>query len=97
MKGVGEVLEVMNPVADVDVKQVAQGPRLTLLTGKKIGLCSNRKPGATATLDRVAERLGEELENVTFERFNFAFPFPPAAIQQMAESNCDGFVAASAD
>ncbi len=97
MKGSGAALEVKNPVAEVDVKQVGQARRLTQLAGKKIGLCSNRKPGANWTLDSVAQLLGERHEDIRFERFDFTFPFSLAAIERMSESNCDGFIGTNAD
>ena len=97
MQGVQATLEVLNPVADVDVKQLGKARRLADLTGKKVGLCSNRKPGAGWVLDSVAQLLAERYENVRFERFDFPFPFPLAGIEQMAESGFDALVGTSAD
>jgi hypothetical protein len=92
-----ETLQVLNPVAQVDVEKVTVAGRVTVLTGKKIGLCSNRKPGSATALNRIAELLSGQFTGLTFERFDFPTQFPPEAIPQMADSGCDAIISASAD
>lgn len=62
-------LEVLNPVARVVEQSVPPAPRLSELTGKRIGLYWNMKSGGDIALDRTEELLRERFPDVTIQRF----------------------------
>ncbi len=98
MLGNRQTLEVLNPDADIDARKIRPAQRVQVLAGKKIGLASNRKPGANWVLKRVSQSLSKQFSGVTFENFDFVErPFTKAAIEMMSKSGCDAFVGSNAD
>lgn len=63
-------LEVVNPVARPVVSSIKPAPRLTDLSGKRVGLHWNIKSGGDAALDHTAALLSERFRGVTFEHFH---------------------------
>ena len=53
----GNVIEVLSPVAEVRPRRVPRAARPGDLTGKAIGFLSNRKPNADVVLERIEEML----------------------------------------
>lgn len=62
-------LVVANPVAESDVQRIEPARRPSDLTGKRIGLYWNLKPGGNVGLDRVEQRLRERFATAEFVRF----------------------------
>jgi len=60
-KATGQEWEVLNPSGSIEVKTAALAPRLTTLEGKTILLRWNFKHNGNHYLDRIAERLGEQV------------------------------------
>lgn len=93
-----QVIEVLSPQADIDARKIRPAKRIPTFDGKKIGLASNRKPGANWVLDRIAQLLSERYRDVKFERFDYAArPFTAANMEQMVKSGCDAFVGSNGD
>jgi hypothetical protein len=66
----GGVYEVLSPWAEVDpVPLTGLSPRLTEMSGKRIGLFSNNKIAAPPILDAVESELGSRFDGMTFKRF----------------------------
>jgi hypothetical protein len=57
----GQDWEVLNPSGSIEVKTATLAPRLTTLEGKTILLRWNFKHNGNHFLDRIAERLGEQV------------------------------------
>ncbi|MBI2906679.1 MAG: hypothetical protein HYX92_03365 [Chloroflexi bacterium] len=91
------VLEVLDPVAAIAAKTVRPAPRLRDLSGRKIGLYSNTKPGADVGLEEVARMLQTRFQGLKFEKFSYIYPHGNDIIDKMAQSGCEGIVSATAD
>lgn len=91
------VLEVLDPVAAVAAKAVSPARRLSDLSGRKIGLYSNNKPGADVVLAEIAKLLGAKFHNLKFENFCHSYPHGNDILENMAKSGCDAIISASAD
>ena len=87
--------EVLNPNAEREVVIATPAPRLPTLSGKKVGLFSNGKPGADVVLDSVMTLLQGKFDNIQFERFPLFLSVGEENIRKMAE--CDAVVAAIGD
>jgi hypothetical protein len=75
--------EVLNPWAEVDpITLKGLSPRLSDLTGKKIGLYHNSKRAAEPTLAAIKARLKEKYRTLTFSTF---LRIPNLAIYEMEE------------
>jgi hypothetical protein len=61
-------LEVLNPVAISDEKNIPPAARPEDLTGKRVGLYWNIKSGGDVALDRVEEVLKERFPGITTSR-----------------------------
>ena len=61
-------LEVLNPVAEAEEKNIPPAIRLEDLAGKRVGLYWNIKSGGDAALDRVEEILKERFPDITTSR-----------------------------
>ncbi len=90
-------LEVLDPVATLAAKTVPPAPRLADLNGRKIGLWSNTKPGATAGLEEVVRLLEAKFKGLTFERFGYGAPHGVDALETVVKSGCDAIISATAD
>ena len=53
----GNVIEVLSPVAEVRPRRLARAARPGGLTGMAVGFLSNRKPNADVVLARIEEML----------------------------------------
>ncbi|MDE3100615.1 MAG: hypothetical protein KGJ98_00105 [Chloroflexota bacterium] len=62
-------LVVANPVAESEVQRIEPARRPADLTGTRIGLYWNLKPGGNIGLDRVESRLRERYPSAEFRRF----------------------------
>jgi hypothetical protein len=65
-------LEVANPVAESVIPKLKHATRSADLSGARVGLYWNFKPGGNVGLDQVAVRLGELFPAATFTRFQGA-------------------------
>lgn len=90
-------LEVLDPVAAIAAKTAPAAPRLRDLSGPKIGLYSNTKPGADGGLDEVARLLGEKFQNLTFEKFGQSHPHGLELLEKIAKSGCEAIISSTAD
>ena len=92
-----KALEVLSPIAHLDVKEFPLARRPNDLPGARIGLLWNLKARGDVALLRVAELLKERFKNLTFVRFNFPIGAGEANIEKMFQSGCEVFVASTAD
>ena len=90
-------LEVMNPVAAVDERNVLPAARLKDLDGKKIGLWWNSKPGGNFAVERLAELLENRYPGLDLRKFTVPFPTSAAAFQAVLDSKCDAVISTSGD
>ena len=71
-------LRVFNPRAEVEsTPQVAALPRLSALTGKKIGIISNGKPGGEMLLPYLEETLKKRIPDVELRKWLVPFAESP--------------------
>jgi len=87
--------EVLNPNAEREMVAGTPAPRLPTLSGKKIGLFANGKPGAEVVLDSVMRLLQGKFDNTRFEMFPLFLNVGEENIRKMAA--CDAVVAAIGD
>ena len=74
-------LQVLNPVAHKASKKGASAPRLTQLSGKRVGLYWNRKAGGDAALKRTETLLKERYPGIeirSYERKSLSQDNPSA-------------------
>lgn len=89
---------VLHPATAPRRLRNALAQRLPRLEGARIGLLDNSKSNAGTLLDRVAEALASQNQNMTFLRLRKQAPGMPATAEQIAElAACDGVLIASAD
>jgi hypothetical protein len=93
-------LTVVNPTvntygkADGDTDDIS--PRLDSLSGKTIGLLWNAKPFGDVALQTVREQLELTYDDVEFRFYSGNQPHPQKLLDQ-AFSECDAFIACTAD
>lgn len=91
------IIEVLVPVAATHVVDRPLAPRLTSLTGKRIGCLDNRKANAGALLQHTVQALHERshgFEIITVTK-NATAAAPDAVMAQL--KTCDAVVLAIAD
>ncbi|MBI2847688.1 MAG: hypothetical protein HYX83_00780 [Chloroflexi bacterium] len=88
--------EVLNPGAEREILAGTTAPRVPDLTGKKVGLFSNGKPGVLVVLDIVSKLIKERFTNIEFELFEL---WPGVADDKIYRrlADCDAVVAAIGD
>ncbi|MBI2910266.1 MAG: hypothetical protein HYX92_21700 [Chloroflexi bacterium] len=91
------ILEVLGPVALVGSKAIRPASRLGVLSGCKIGLYWNTKPGGDLGLEEVARLLEERFQDLKFERFSCGHPHGKEILEKVAKSGCDAIIGATAD
>jgi hypothetical protein len=79
-------IEVANPVAESVIPQIGHAKRPADLTGARIGLYWNFKPGGNIGLDHVAALLGERFPAATFAHFQGAVG---ASVRHVTPSQAD--------
>lgn len=62
-------MEILNPQAGSIIEAVKPAPRLSGLSGKRIGLWWNMKAGGGVALDRTAEILGQQFPDTEFMHY----------------------------
>jgi hypothetical protein len=87
----------MNPVAEMAERSVQPAPRLNDLTGKKIALWWNTKPGGGFALDRLEELLKKRYPGIELGKFTVPFPTKPAALQEIVDGKYDALIGTSGD
>jgi len=94
----GEVLEVLNPVAEQwgTDEPDPLAPRLTSLEGKTLGLVWNAKPGGDVALKRAGKLIAERIPNVTVRFYSGSLPCERELLEQAA-AECDAFISCTAD
>lgn len=90
-------IEVLDPVALTATKTVKSAARIKDLTGKRIGLYWNTKPGGDAGLEEIARLLEGQFQNLKFEKFYYRFPAPKHILDKVAGSGVDALISATAD
>jgi hypothetical protein len=88
-------LELLCPEAEYDQIVTSMAPQLESLTGKRIGLFWNGKPGGDILLNTIGKELQERF-NVQLIKFNLYVGCGQENVRRMAEE-CDGVVSAIAD
>jgi hypothetical protein len=90
-------LEVLSPRGALEpLPNSPISPRVTDLTGKKIGLYDNGKQGLTAFFDVVQQLLLQRYPTVTIKRYYGAFLMPDQQAAQIA-AEVDTFILGVAD
>lgn len=92
-----ELLEVLDPVAPIAKTTVLAAPRLSDLSGRKIGLYWNTKAGGDVGLDQAARLLGARFENLKFEKFTYNNPAPKGAVDKVVQRRPDAIIGATGD
>lgn len=90
---------ILNPTAEMRVKERPLAPRVDSLAGKRVGILWNGKPNADLLLDRIGEHLAERFGAVVAVRAvkpNVSAPAPPDVIQRLIQE-CDVVVNAIGD
>lgn len=90
-------LEVLDPVAVIAPETFPSAPRLRDLSGHKIGLYSNTKPGADGGLEEVARLLEGKFQGVKFEKFGQSHPHGFELLEKITKSGCQAIISATAD
>ena len=94
-------LRVLNPRAEVEsVPQVSALPRLGNLTGKKIGILSNSKPGGEMLLPYLEEALKKRIPDVELRTWRVVFGRSPDVKEPMLKEVAgygDGVIALMGD
>lgn len=94
----GKIL-VLNPTAEMRVRERPLAARPDSLAGRRVGILWNGKPNADLLLDRVAELLGERFGaavTVRTAKPNVSAPAPADIIQKLVKE-CDVVVNAIGD
>jgi hypothetical protein len=94
-------LEVANPVAESVIPKLEHATRPADLSGARVGLYWNFKPGGNVGLDQIAVRLGERFPAATFAHFEGAVGasvrhVTPAQADEIAQQ-CDVVVGTTGD
>jgi hypothetical protein len=94
-------LEVANPVAESVIPKLKHATRPADLSGARVGLYWNFKPGGNVGLDQIAVRLGERFPTATFAHFEGAVGasvrhVTPAQADEIAQL-CDVVVGTTGD
>ena len=94
-------LRVLNPRGEVEsIPQVSASPRLSDLTGKKIGILKNGKSGAEMLLPYLEKALKKGIHDVEFRTWLVSLARPPEVkepiLKEIAEY-ADGVIALIGD
>ena len=94
-------LEVMNPMGVIEPPlTLGISPRVEDLSGKRIALMHNNKPGASNLLDALQKLLSRKYPTASFVRGYETDPVMPPKdpnMYKMAAAKCDTFIFAMGD
>ena len=94
-------LKVLNPRGEVEsAPQVSASPRLSALSGKKIGILNNGKAGGELLLPYLEAALKKRIPNVELRMWRVPFANPPATkepkLKEIVQYS-DGVIALTGD
>ena len=90
-------LLVLDPTADVYGEAADPlAPRLTSLSGKRLGLLWNGKANGDIALRRTAELIVERVPDLDVRFYSGSLPCPPELLE-LAAAECDVVLACTAD
>jgi len=94
----GAVLEVLNPIASMEVERVVPAPRLSTLDNKRILLYWNRKLHADIAVDEIKTQLEKRLHGTEFKLLKGS-PWAPEKgfYEQVLDWKPEAVIAATAD
>jgi hypothetical protein len=93
-------ITIVNPFDETSRAKSKPAPRLSSLTGTRIGLLDISKTGGRVFLDRLEYLLKERFavaEIVRVMKPTFTRPAPDAIIQKLLDAKCDAVIEALAD
>ena len=94
-------LEVVNPQAITQVVSVPLAPRLSEITGKRIGLYWNMKAGGDVALEHTARLLDQRFPKTEFKHFvgsvGASMRHATAEDAELVAKECDAVVGTTAD
>jgi len=93
-------ITLVNPLDETPRVPSSPAPRLSNLTGKKIGLLDISKPGGSVFLDHLEQLLKQRYgvaEIVRAMKPTFTKPAPDAVIAEFLDAKCDAVIEALAD
>jgi len=93
-------ITLVNPLDETPRVLSKAAPRLSNLTGKKIGLLDISKPGGSVFLDHLEQLLKQRYgvaEIVRAMKPTFTKPAPDAVIAEFLDAKCDAVIEALAD
>lgn len=86
-----EKLVIANPVAETDVVRIQPATRPTDLSGRRVGLYWNLKPGGNIGLDQVEKLLSARYPSATFVRVEGSVG---ASVRHLTPADADRVTAA---
>ncbi|MBI2909266.1 MAG: hypothetical protein HYX92_16600 [Chloroflexi bacterium] len=92
-----ESLEVLDPVAPIAKNHVPPAPRISDLSGRKIGLYWNTKAGGDIGLEEAARLLSTRFQDLKFEKFTYNNPAPKGAVEKVVQAGPDAIIGATGD